>query len=377
MTKKNNNIDNYKIENTENSLIFLLGSVTISNAFAYRKLFLEIDSSKDIILDLKNIGEFDSYLIVLINKLEKIAKKNNTELSIINKSDDLVSFINALKTKKEYKVEPKHIPGKVQLFFINLGLEVTEIAKDMYLFISFIGEIILKFLNILIRPTDMRWKDVPQHFTRSGVNALPITILIMFLIGIITGYQGALQLKQFGADIYIADVIGVSLSRELTPLMVAILVAGRSGSSFAAEIGTMKVSEEIDALESMGLDTIKFLVLPRVLSVTLAMPFLVIICNVVGIAGGLVTALTTLEITVTGFVNQLQSALSFFDIFTGLFKSMIFGFMIASVGCFRGMLVKGGAESVGKYTTSAVVNSVLFVILVDSLFVFVFQALGI
>jgi phospholipid/cholesterol/gamma-HCH transport system permease protein len=245
------------------------------------------------------------------------------------------------------------------------------------MFIEFLGEIILSILNLLIKPKQMRWKDFPFNFTRAGVSAVPITFLILFLIGIITGYQGALQLEQFGADIYIADLIGISIVRELAPLMTAILVAGRSGSAFAAEIGTMKVSEEIDAMMSMGFDPIKFLVLPRVLAVTLAMPLLVILTDLAGIAGGLLAAVGTLDITVAGYVNELQRALSYGDLFTGLGKSMIFGFLVATVGCFRGLQVRGGAESVGRYTTIAVVSGVLSIIVADAVFTFIFQSIGI
>ena len=155
---------------------------------------------------------------------------------------------------------------------------------------------------------------------------MPIVLLIVFLIGLITGYQGAIQLKQFVADRFIADLVGISITRELAPLMTAILVAGRSGSSFAAEIGTMKVSEEIDALKTMGIDLYQFLVLPRVLAVTLSIPFVTILADLIGIFGGLIAALTTLNVTFTGYVNELSTALNYYHVFTGLGKSMIFGF---------------------------------------------------
>jgi phospholipid/cholesterol/gamma-HCH transport system permease protein len=223
----------------------------------------------------------------------------------------------------------------------------------------------------------VRWIDLPDIFTKNGVMAVPITVLIVFLIGLISGYQGALQLRQFGADIFIADLVGISITRELSPLMVAILVAGRSGSSFAAQIGTMKVSEEIDALTTLGFDKHDYLVLPRVLAITFAMPILVLICNLVGVIGGLVAAITTLDITLSGYINQLQVALRLGDIFSGLIKSIIFGFLISLVGCYKGLSASGGAESVGKITTGSVVISVFLIIFVDALFTFLLSALGI
>lgn len=375
-TKQNNKYYNI-IEKDNSCIIKLYGEIFISNSSFYQGIISELSPDKNLILDCSDVKEYDSYFVLIVKKLLNITEKQNTRLEIVSMSKELESFYQILSPEK---VAPKLIKAKKHPFVRwaeFIGGEVMEIYEDFHNFITFVGELILKTLNLLIHPKDMRWKDFPSHFTKTGVNALPIVILILFLIGIITGYQGALQLKQFGADIYIADLIGVSLTRELTPLMVAILVAGRSGSAFAAEIGTMKVSEEIDALESMGFDSMKFLVLPRVLAVTFAMPILVMICNLVGIAGGLVAALSTLDITITGYVNQLQNILNYYDVFSGVIKSIVFGFMIATVGCYRGLQVKGGAESVGRYTTASVVTGVFLIIFTDAIFVFILQALGI
>jgi phospholipid/cholesterol/gamma-HCH transport system permease protein len=237
--------------------------------------------------------------------------------------------------------------------------------------------LIIKILILFVNPWKMRWKDFPFQFFRSGVAALPIILLILFLIGLVTGYQGAVQLHQFGADMYIADMVGISITRELGPLMTAIIIAGRSGSSFAAEIGTMKVSEEIDALNSMGFDFMRFLVMPRVMSVLFAMPLLTLFADLAGVLGGLVSALAVLDITLTAYINGLQGALDYGDVMGGLFKSMVFGFLIATVGCFRGMQVSGGAESVGKFTTASVVSGIFLIIVADAVFTFIFTSLGI
>ncbi|MFN3269439.1 MAG: MlaE family ABC transporter permease, partial [Candidatus Kapaibacteriota bacterium] len=221
-----------------------------------------------------------------------------------------------------------------------------------------------------------RWEDFPVLFLKNGVNALPIVSLILLLIGIISGYQGAIQLKQFGADIYIADLIGVSIVRELGPLMTAILVAGRSGSAFAAELGTMKVSEEIDALRSMGFEPFKFLILPRVFAVTLSIPLLTIFGNVAGILGGLISGLSILDITTAGYFTELQIAVDLGDLSSGLLKSIIFGYLVAGIGCFRGLQVKGGAEGVGTATTISVVSGIFAIIIADTIFTFIFDAIG-
>lgn len=379
MMDANENItDFFIIESSDSTNIILLnGPVFISKSEEFTKINQYIDITKNIIIDCKNLTEYDSFFIILVNQISQFAANNEVSFELINVNKDLQSFYDLLKTENISDKQQEKEKHAFVRYAIYIGNEVSALKKDAYLFISFLGELIVKTFTLFIKPKEIRWKDFPSHFTKSGVNAIPITVMIMFLIGIITGYQGALQLKQFGADIYIADLIGVSLTRELTPLMVAILVAGRSGSSFAAELGTMKVSEEIDALESMGFDSIKFLVLPRVLAVTFAMPILVMICNIVGIGGGLVAALSTLDVTISGYINELQLVLNFYDVFSGVFKSIIFGFMIATVGCYRGLQVKGGAESVGKFTTASVVTGVFLIIFVDALFVFVLQALGI
>ncbi len=271
--------------------------------------------------------------------------------------------------------EKKH--SQLYRYIQHIGSNAISVSHKMYEYIEFMGDLFIKMLYIFYKPQTIRWKDFPYHFTRSGVDALFIVLLIVFLIGVITGYQGALQLQRFGADIFIADLIGISITRELAPLMTAILVAGRSGSAFAAEIGTMKVSEEIDALNSLGFDHMTFLVVPRVIAVMFAMPLLTILADAAGIVGGLLAAVTTLDITITGYINQLERALTNAHIFSGILKSIIFGFLVASVGCFSGMQVRGGAESVGKFTTTAVVSGVLLIIIADAVFTFVFQAIGI
>jgi phospholipid/cholesterol/gamma-HCH transport system permease protein len=351
-----------------------------SNSKKYHKIVQLIKSQKiikSIQLDFSEQINFDTYLIIFYKKIEKYCKKHQLDFKTINSSDDINAVIGMMNSSIVDNAIPKPVLSPFRRHIQHIGDIIIHIAQDTYNFISFFGELFIRLITLIFHPSRMRWRDLPGHFTQSGVFALPITVMIVFLIGLITGYQGALQLKQFGADNFIANLIGISLTRELSPLMVAILVAGRSGSAFAAELGTMKVSEEIDALNTLGFDSFEFLVLPRVVSVTLAMPLLVIICNVVGMVGGLIAALTTLDVTTSGYILRMQSALSLLDISTGLFKSIIFGFLIASLGCYKGLNVTGGADAVGKITTASVVASVFLIILSDAIFTFIFQALGI
>jgi phospholipid/cholesterol/gamma-HCH transport system permease protein len=287
------------------------------------------------------------------------------------------SYIGLLTPKNEIEPEEEEKGSRFVANVEDFGNNITSQLSDIRDFIEYFGMLTKKTLKLFVKPMSMRWEDFPAQLLRSGVYALPITVLIVFLIGLITGYQGATQLKRFGADMFIADLIGISITRELSPLMVAILVAGRSGSAFAAEIGSMKVTDEINALTSMGYDKFEFLVLPRVLAVVLAMPFIVMICNVVGLFGGLIAAITTLDVTVISYITRLEMSLTYGDIASGLIKSIFFGFVIASIGCYKGLKVEGGADAVGRLTTSSVVAGVFMIILSDAIFTFIFQAIGI
>ena len=382
MTKnqKNNSKKPAELElNGPEAAVKLHIPATMNNSGQYDAFLDKIDISggiRKIVIDCSDINHYDSYFVLLISSFNKIAAKSDAEVELTGTTNEMDRFLKIF-TPPGDEEEEKRAGRRVYEYFSKVGKRTTQTLKDSKNFIEFIGDMVVKSFSLFLHPSKFRWNDFTFYFLRGGVNALPIVILIVFLIGVITGYQGALQLKQFGADIYIADLIGISITRELSPLMTAILVAGRSGSAFASEIGTMKVSEEVDALNSMGFDHVTFLVLPRIFAVMLAMPLLTIIANVAGIGGGLIAAVSTLEVTVTGYVNQLNIALNYAHVFTGIGKSIIFGLLVATVGCFRGLQVSGGAESVGKFTTSAVVSGVFLIILTDAVFTFLFQALGI
>ncbi len=218
----------------------------------------------------------------------------------------------------------------------------------------------------------LKWKGGIHQMVLVGVDSIPIVSLISVFIGLILALQGAYQLQKFGASFYVTALVGVSVTRELGPLITAIVVAGRSGSSFAAEIGTMKVSEEIDALEAMGLNSIKYLVVPKYLAMLVMMPCLTILSDVAGILGGGFFEVYQLDQTFPMFLAATRDALVMRDIWTGLVKSLVFGVIIAEVGCYEGFSVRGGAEGVGKATTSSVVMSIFLVILADVLFTSLF-----
>jgi len=200
--------------------------------------------------------------------------------------------------------------------------------------------------------------------------------VINFLVGLVTAFQAAVQLKQFGANIFVADLVGLSVTRELTPLMTAIIVAGRSGAAFSAELGTMRVSEEIDALRTLGLDPYGFLVLPRIITLVLVLPLLTILADVIAITGGLLVAMLGLDITANAYLIETRKAVELWDVFSGCLKTMCFGLSIALIACQRGLATRGGAEGVGRATTSAVVMSLFAIVVVDAIFTVLFNAFG-
>jgi phospholipid/cholesterol/gamma-HCH transport system permease protein len=207
---------------------------------------------------------------------------------------------------------------------------------------------------------------------RIGVNSVPIVGIISFFVGLIIAMQAAYQLARFGATIYVADLVGVSVTRELGPLITAIIIAGRSGSAIAAEIGTMKVSEEIDALSTMALNPIGFLIVPRTLAMIVVVPCLTILSDFLGIAGGFVLAVFNLKLPFIAYFNQTATAILFKDFLTGLVKSFFFAIIIAQIGAYQGFSVQGGAEGVGKSTTASVVSSIFLIIVADLVFTMLF-----
>jgi phospholipid/cholesterol/gamma-HCH transport system permease protein len=265
--------------------------------------------------------------------------------------------------------EPAHLPEEVG----RATWRVWEWIRD---FITFVGELTASLLDAARRPRRMRWREIMLISEKSGVNALPVVLLVSFLVGLIMAFQAAIPLRQFGAEIFIADLIGLSMLRELAPLMTAMVLAGRSGSAFAAEIGTMKVNEEIDALKTMGLDPVRFLVVNRVIAVMLIIPLLTIFAGLVGVMGGSIVLLS-LGYPLTAYVNQLLGAVTWIDVAGGLFKSVFFGLIVAGIGCLHGLQTKMGASAVGDSATRAVVSGNVLIIIADGIFAVLFFVLGI
>ncbi|UCE64830.1 MAG: MlaE family lipid ABC transporter permease subunit [Nitrospirota bacterium] len=234
--------------------------------------------------------------------------------------------------------------------------------------LGFLGESASGLFRAVFAPRSLRWRILFNNLEVDGFNALPIIGLLSFLMGIVIAYQGAEQLKTFGANIYIVDLVGISMLREIAPLVTAILVAGRSGSAYTAQIGTMKVTEELDAVRTLGISPMQLLVLPKVLVLTIALPLLTVYADVVGVFGGMLIASAQLDISFTEFIARFEYAIVLKHYIIGLIKAPVFAIIIALVGCYQGFQIHGGVDSVGRHTTISVVQSIFLVIVFDSLF---------
>jgi len=255
----------------------------------------------------------------------------------------------------------------------RIGRKAWDELRGAWGLLAFVGEGAVALGRALANPHRIRWRPILYNVQTAGFEALPITGLLSFLMGIVIAYQGAEQLERFGANIYVVDLVGLSMARELSPLITAIIVAGRSGSAYAAQIGTMKVTEEIDALRTIGVGPLELLVLPKVLALMIALPLLTVYTDIMGVLGGMVMARPQLGISFGTFVDRLGDAVSLSSYLIGIGKAPVFAAIIALVGCYQGFQVTGSAESVGRQTTVSVVQSIFLVILVDALFSIVFN----
>jgi phospholipid/cholesterol/gamma-HCH transport system permease protein len=268
----------------------------------------------------------------------------------------------------EEPAEPRK-PGMLE----GLGRSGVQALGDTLEFAAFLGEVATSAVRVLLRPRRFRLRQTVSELAQAGYRALPILGLLSFLLGIVIAYQGGVQLRQYGASVFIADLVGLSMVRELAPLMTAIIVAGRTGSAYAAEIGTMKVTEEVDALRTIGIPPMEILVLPKVFALLLALPLLTVYADIMGILGGMVMAGAQLDVTYSTFLDRLGSALTLESYLIGVGKAPVFAAIVASVGCYQGLQVSGSAESVGRRTTVSVVHAIIAVIIVDAVFSIIFS----
>jgi phospholipid/cholesterol/gamma-HCH transport system permease protein len=332
---------------------------------------LEHLASIPTIIDLSEIERIDTVGAWIVQKLS-----TKYDASITGASDDTLHLLTQVKASQ---VPVQMRPEPLSPFYRVLDEigEATAIAgKTLLGLLSFFGAILIAFKDVTLNPSRFRLNAVIQRFELVGVKALGIIGLMSFLIGIVIAQQGAVQLQQFGAEVLTVNLIGRITTRELGVLMTAIMVAGRSGSAFAAQIGTMKLTEEIDAMRTIGVSPIEALVLPRLIAAVVMMPLLGFYATIVAIAGGGLFCWISLDIPPVTFIQRTQEVIPLTDLWVGMIKAPVFGAIIAMSGCFQGMQVEGNAEEVGLRTTSAVVQAIFLVIVLDAFFAVFFTSLG-
>ena len=378
MTTLNNNLTNFysfSQKSPDKLTIHFQDRLDVSNAAPLIKEFntlLRTHKPDNLVIDLNKLTYLDDYGVSLLVELKKTMGNKRGDFSLTNMSEK----VNEILTMHRFNVlgqQSISVQKTSQNLFANLGNSAFAIGSEVRFMLTFLGDTCYSFLMFLRRPGSLRFNDTVENMKRVGLDALPIVGLISFLLGLIMAFMSSVQLQQFGANIYVASLVSISMTRELGPIMTAIIVAGRSGSSFAAEIGTMKISEEVDALSTMNINPNFFLVLPRMFAALLVMPILTLFSDMFAIAGGLLVGVTMLDLTVSGYTNQTINTLTLFDVFWGVFKSGIFAILISWTGCLKGFQVGGGAAGVGKATTSAVVYSIFLIVLSDSLLVVILR----
>lgn len=342
-----------------------------------KKLLKSIKTQKEILWDFSQAGLFDSAGMMLIIEFEERFAQKGLHLKRIGFSNDHKKIYNLLRDNITSKTV---LPTQKNIFiraFENLGKKSLHLLTDILAFLSFTGELTIQLGYYLRHPSSIHYKAIFKYIESSAIRALGIIALTSFLIGVVIAYQSAVQLERFGANIFIVDMIGISITRELAPLITAIVVAGRSGSAYTAQLGVMKLTEEIDAMKTMGFEPFRFLVLPRIIALMISMPFLIFFADIIGIFGGMVVAKTQLNISFSSFLEHLQSALDTTHFWVGIIKGPFFAWLIAAVACFRGLQVSRDTESIGRYTTASVVNAIFLVIACDAIFSVVLTELDI
>lgn len=328
--------------------------------------------------DVSAVGQVDSAGMMLFIRVLDALKANNCSIEIVGAKSEHEKMYRLLRRYAPKSSVPR--PAFSSYFLKplqNIGKKFVAFVVDLVEFFTFIGENFINLLYALVNPRSIRFGAIVKNIEEAGVRAMPIVALTSFLIGVVIAYQGAVQLEKFGANIFIVDMIALSVSRELAPLITAIVVAGRTGSSYTAQLGVMKITEEIDAMRTMGFDPHRFLVLPRIMALMIALPLIIFFADIIGIGAGMFISHVHLHLSYAEFIHRLQKVLAVKHVWIGICKGPFFAWLIASVGCYRGFQVSKNTESIGRYTTISVVNAIFLVIACDALFSVVFTELGI
>ncbi len=344
-----------------------LGSV------ATRLAALQPAASARITADASAISALDTAGAWVLFQLVQRLRAEGSELQLQGLPTRFTQLMDVVAQHAQAKdVQPQAKPAWA---LSALGQSAQASAAQALALLQFVGESAIALGGTLTHPARLRWRPVLFNIRTAGFEALPIVGLLSFLLGVVVAYQGASQLRQYGANIFVADLVGLSMLREFAPLITAIIVAGRSGSAYAAQIGTMSVTEEIDAMRTIGIAPLELLVLPKLIALVIALPLLTMFADVLGVFGGMLMARSQLDVGFVEFIERFVKAVSVTSYLIGICKAPVFAAIIAVVGCFQGFATRGGADSVGRQTTRSVVQSIFLVIVADALFSVAFSAL--
>ncbi len=366
-----------EVEERGRALHFRVGGAwVISTVVAVRRdidrLRLRGGERREVKVDGSALTGIDSVGALVLAQLVGRLEGEGVNVSWSSFAPQYLEFIEAIQTLDYPEERPKR---KADSIAVQAGKGAYAFLDTTKSALSFFGLVLVAFVDVIRRPWRVRWTAVVHHMHMTGLNAMPIVGLLTFLIGIVLTFLSAKQLTQFGATIFVADLIGIALLRELGVLITAILVAGRSGSAFTAQLGAMRVNEEVDALQAMGLDPVEVLTVPRILALVLSLPLLSFFATMMGIFGGMLIANLTMDISFVQFIERIHMSVKPRQFYIGMIKAPVFAFIIAMIGCFEGFKVSGNAESVGRHTTRSVVESIFLVIVCDAAFAMLFFTL--
>ena len=320
-----------------------------------------------IVLDFSGLNYIDTAVGIYINNI-----LNKKDIEILSKNRNIDKILELTKDIKNKNYEQKN---RVSIFE-QIGIKTEQFFVFLNELFFFIGELFIKKIKLL-NFKNFRYKEILFEINQTGIKAIFIVALTSFLVGVVVSYQASVQLKLYGANIFIIDMIGISVLREMAPMITAIVIAGRSGSSFTAEIGAMKITDELDAMKSMGFDIYYFLIIPKILALIVVLPILIFVADIFGILGGMIVSNIELGISSSFFINRFNEVIGFEHFFIGLLKGPFFAFLISTIAIYRGLKVKEDTQSIGKNTTKSVVESIFAVIVCDALFSIIFTNLGI
>jgi phospholipid/cholesterol/gamma-HCH transport system permease protein len=319
------------------------------------------------------LERWDSSLVRFVYEVQDWCRGANAQCDTAALPETVRRLAGQLDEAQKKRLASDHARN----FLTTVGLIATDLLRQTRGFADFVGECTLSAIGLIKRPGRFRWRDCVFEMQQCGAMAVPIVSLSSFLVGLTLAYTGAIILRQFGGDIWVADIVGLSTLREMGAVMTGVVLAGRTGAAFAAQLGNMKAGEEIDALETLGIAPVDFLVLPRLVALTLMTPLLTMYANCLGIFGGMVVSASVLSIPPNAYWIETQTILDLSDVSVSLIKSVVFGMLIAVAGCLRGLQAERSAAGVGRAATSAVVTSILLLIVADAVFAVLFNVLGI